>query len=82
MTQRGLGPLVLAGQLCQEAERLYPGLFRAVSVRGETLHLEVCDSKLLAFKQIQGTLVDSLRGYANARQFPLVTRVKLTIITG
>lgn len=79
MNQHGLGGLMAAGALCRQAELLYPGEFRMVSMRGNVLHVEVPEVKLLAFKQIQGKLQQELNAFAAPRRLPAVLRFKLTI---
>ena len=82
MAQHGLSSIVAAGLLCRQAERLYPNLFVAVSVRQRVLHLEVEDTSLLALTSIQGPLLQQLNSYAKTQQLPQLERVRLTITKG
>ena len=79
LNRRGLAPMVAAGLLCQEAERRYPGQFKAVSLRASTLHVTVSHSQLLAFKLIQGKLLSELQLFTKEHSLPHVARIRLTI---
>lgn len=79
-TRRGLDASILAGRICHQAEALYPNLFRAISLRNETLHLEVAASQQLAFRMVEGKLLQELANYATTHQLPTVKRIRLTII--
>ena len=78
LNQKGLSSQVLAGLLCHEAERLYPGLFEAVSVRQGCLHVAVEPSKAIGFKLIEGKLLKEINQYAENQNLPLLTSFRLT----
>ena len=79
LNQHGLGGLVAAGALCRQSELLYPEMFHAVSLRQHVLHIELEQSRLLSFKQIEGKLLEDLNLFAERRRLPVVRRFKLTI---
>jgi hypothetical protein len=79
-TQRGLGGAIMAGLVCQEANRLYPNLFKAVSLKNGVLHLEISKSEQLNLKLIEGKLLAELNEYAKARNLPVPTRIRLTFL--
>jgi hypothetical protein len=81
INHHGLGGMVSAGQVCMEAERLLPGLFRAVSFSNGILHLELSKSNLKALKMQEGRLLDELSRFATERQLPAITRLRLTYLT-
>ncbi len=76
--RRGLDASLTAGTLCKEAERLYPGMFEAVSLRNGILKLRLPPSQLLALKMVEGNLIAKLNEYALARQLPKVTAIRVT----
>jgi|GEM_PF-5316674 len=78
-TKRGLQASVLAGALCKQAELLYPGLFHAVSVRKGVLRLEVPAANMIQCKLIEGELQKELQTWAARHNFPVITKVTLTI---
>ena len=78
INQHGLKPMVEAGQICLEAERLYPSLFRAISTRNQYLHLELKKADCPKFKLIEGKLLEDLNGFAVANNLPQITRIRLT----
>lgn len=77
--RHGLHRAVQAGLVCQEAERLYPNLFRATSVVNGSLRVTVPLEKQVAFRLIEGKLLQELQGFATARGLPVPTRVRLTV---
>lgn len=78
-TRRGLQASLVAGQLCIHAEKLYPDLFHAISVRNEVMHLETPAQQVMKFKLIEGKLLKELQAYAQGKNLPVVTRIRLTI---
>jgi hypothetical protein len=78
LNQHGLGVLVEAGVLCQKAEELLPGVFKAVSVRNAALHLELTKENLLAFKMVEGQLMHDLNQFASTKKLPGIKRIRLT----
>lgn len=83
LNHHGLGWSVIAGQICQEAERLYPQLFQTISVRKSeqniTLHVRVPTENLAGFRLVEGGLLRALQTYCGRQSFPPVTRIRLTI---
>lgn len=77
-TQHGLGPALAAGQVCQQAEKLYPELFQAVSLKNGILHLRVRKADQLGLKLIEGTLLADLQAFASERNLPSPRRLRLT----
>ena len=78
LAHHGIGEMVEAGILCQEAERLLPDLFRAVSVKDQVLHLEIRKENILALKMQEGRLLQDLNTYANLKKLPNLSRIRLT----
>ena len=78
LNQHGLTGQVQAGQICLQAEHLYPGLFRAVSVRQACLHLELERGQAILFKMIEGKLLQELAEFAKHKNLPEIERVRLT----
>jgi len=76
--QHGIAQTMDATSLCQQAESLYPGLFRAVSVRKSVLHVELNRSQAIPFKLVEGKLIEELNRFATTRQLPEIARVRLT----
>ncbi len=76
--QHGIAGTIEAASLCAQAELLYPGLFRAVSVRRSVLHLELEHSQALPFKLIEGKLIEDLNRFAEHRKVAGIERVRLT----
>jgi hypothetical protein len=76
--RHGLGKAVAAGLVCQEAERLYPSLFRALSIKNQVLHLEVSKANQLDLKLIEGKLLQELAAFAKAKNIPIPQRIRLT----
>jgi hypothetical protein len=79
LNRRGMSAMVTATQVCEEAEAQYPDQFHAVSLRKGTLHIEVPSSKLLAFKLIEGKLLQELNQFAATHNLQPITRIRLTI---
>lgn len=79
--QRGLGAALMAGLVCQEADRLYPTLLHAVSLKNGVLHVEIEKSNQLNLKLIEGKLLAELASFASARHLPVPTRLRLTFIS-
>ena len=76
--QKGMGDMVTAGQLCRQAELLLPDTFRAVSFRNHILHIELSRAKTMAFKLVEGKLMNELNQYAETHKLPEVKRFRLT----
>lgn len=81
MNQHGLGAILVAGQVCMQAEKLYPGLFKAVSLKNGCLHLEILKKDQLKLTMIQGKLINDLQTYAKAHNLPEINRIRLTFST-
>jgi hypothetical protein len=79
LNSRGMAPIIIGTQLCQESERLYPGQFKAVSIRKNILHLHVSHAQLMAFKLIEGKLLQDVNRFATTQKLPLINKIKLTI---
>lgn len=75
---RGVGASVAAGLVCQEAERLYPGLYKAVSLRNGTLKLAISPENLVACKLVEGDILARTAAFAKERSLPVPTRIRLT----
>ncbi len=80
-TSGGLDRTLAAGMVCHEAERLYPDMFKAVSIKAGVLTLAIQRADTIKVKGIEGPLVTTLRTYSTTRNLPLVERVKLIIRT-
>ncbi|MEI6478453.1 MAG: hypothetical protein WCO52_05710 [bacterium] len=78
MYRNGLGPILIAGQVCREAERLYPGLYKAVSLKDGCLNLEIQRTDRLKLVMIQGKLIEDLKAYSTAQNLPPIDRIRLT----
>jgi hypothetical protein len=72
-----LDSAIAAGRACKEAERLYPGLFRAVSIRGGIMTVAVPPGGRIAVKMIEGALVPTLNAFSKERGLPEVSRLKI-----
>lgn len=79
LRQHGLGKAVVAGMVCQEAERLYPGLFRATALVNGALRVTVTPENQIPFRLIEGKLLEELKAYTTPRQLPIPTRIRLTV---
>lgn len=79
LQRHGLARAVTAGMVCQEAERLYPGLFKATSLVGETLKVTLPPENQIQFRLIEGKLLAELKAFAEARNLPIPTRTRLTV---
>ena len=55
-----------------------PGLFRAISLKNDVLHIEIAKPNLLEFKLSEGKLLQELQEFAEARQLPIPARYRLT----
>lgn len=77
--QQGMGGILTAGLLCRQAEILYPGMFKAVSVRAGSLHVQMRPDQAIAFKMIEGPLLATLNQYGATHSLPKITRVRLTL---
>lgn len=80
LNQKGLGGIVRAGLICRKAEELYPTLFKAVSARHSTLHLQLSKNRLLEFKMIEGKLLQELTEVAAQHHLTAPNRVRLTFL--
>ena len=81
-SKRGLQTSVVAGALCKQAEMLYPDLFHAVSVKKTIMHIEVTPQNCIAYKLIEGQLLQGLQTWAKRHGFTVVTGFTLTITAG
>jgi hypothetical protein len=77
--RQGLGKALNAGMVCQEAERLYPQLFKATSLVGNTIRISVLVENQMSFRLIEGKLLIELKAFAEPRTLPVPTRCQLTI---
>jgi hypothetical protein len=77
--KRGLQASILAGVLCKEAEKLYPDMFHAISLKQGRMHIEIEPSKLVSFKLIEGQLLTSLQAYSKKHGLPAITGFTLTL---
>ena len=75
MARRGLDKAIAAGMVCKEAERLYPELFQAVSLRAGILTVTAPLSQRLDIKMIEGKLILELAEYSKPRNLPTAERV-------
>lgn len=78
LNQHGLGPMVEAGIICSHAESLYPGLFRAVSVRDGCFTVEITKANQVSFTLIKGKLQQELNDHAKRHNLKPITRIRLT----
>jgi len=78
LNHHGLTDMVEAGIILQEAERLLPGLFRAVSVKNQVLHLETSKANILELKMQEGKLLHDLNTFAALKKLPPLLRIRLT----
>jgi hypothetical protein len=79
MRQHGLANALSAGRVCQEAERLYPGLFHATALVHGTLCLAIAPEKQVDVRLIEGKLLKELAAFATDHHLPIPTRIRLTI---
>lgn len=79
MQRQGLHKAIAAGTVCQEAEKLYPGLFKATAVVNDTLRITVAPEKQIDFRLIEGKLLEEIQAFATPRNLPVPTRIRLTI---
>ncbi len=79
LLRHGLGPTVIAFTLCQEAERLYPGLLKATSFVDGTLRVSVLRENQMAFRIIEGKLLAEMKVFATEKKLPVPARIRLTI---
>jgi hypothetical protein len=78
LNHHGLADAVAASAVCREAERLYPGLFKAISLKNGILHLETDYAQQLEIKLIEGKLLDDLNRFADIKNLPPTSRIRLT----
>ena len=78
LNQHGLGGMVKAGLLCYRAEELAPGLFRAVSVKNNILHLVAKREDQMTIKMKEGWLLKELNSFAKEKKLTPVNRIRLT----
>ena len=71
---------IIATDICVEAEKLYPDLFHAVSVRNNILHIEIQPEKVLDFKMIEGKLLKGVNEYCTLKEYSQIERIRLTIL--
>jgi hypothetical protein len=79
LRRHGLSRAVTAGIVCQEAERLYPNLFKATSLVGETLKVTILPKNQIPFRLIEGKLLAELQAFAEFRSLPFPTKTRLTV---
>ncbi|HSI20325.1 MAG TPA: hypothetical protein VLA04_01260 [Verrucomicrobiae bacterium] len=79
LARHGLSAAVLAGTVCQEAERLYPGMFRASSLVNGTLNIHLPLENQMKFRHIEGKLLQDLKIFTTGKNLPVPTRIRLTI---
>ena len=77
--KRGLQASILAGVLCKEAEKLYPDMFRAISLKQGRMHIEIPPAHLVSFKLIEGHLLTNLQIYGKKHGLPTITGFTLTL---
>ena len=80
LNQHGLGELVEAGTICAHAQSLYPGMFEAVSVKNDVLHLKLVKKNQLELLMVQGKLLEDLAAYCKAKNLRPIARIRLTIV--
>lgn len=61
LNRRGITAQLSATEVCRFAERLYPGLYRAVSYRDGTVKLEVPAQSLASFRVVEGAILAALK---------------------
>lgn len=69
---------ILAVNICVEAERMFPGLFKAISVKDKTLHLEIKAQDIINFKMIEGKLLTDLNTYTKNSSLDSIEQIRLT----
>lgn len=79
LARHNLTAAVQAGLVCQEAERRYPGLFRAISIVRGSLHIHTTPEQVIPFRLIEGKLLTELATYAKSNHLPIPTKIRLTI---
>ncbi len=72
LNRRGITAQLNATEVCRFAERLHPGLYRAISYRNGTVKLEVSAQSLASFRVVEGAIFAALR-----ERFPMVERLKV-----
>jgi hypothetical protein len=80
MRRHGLSQALAAGQVCLEAERLYPGMFTAVSLVRGVLKIAVTAQQQAAFRRIEGDLLPALTSFATRSGLPIPTQIRLTVL--
>lgn len=70
---------IVATNICVEAEKMFPGLFRAVSVKNNILHLELKMQDMMNFKMIEGKLLTDINTYSKSNSLGLIEQIRLTI---
>ena len=78
LKHHGLDELVEAGLLCRKAEELLPGLFTAISVRNNCLHLATERKNIMTIKLAQGKLIEQLNQFAEQQKLGKITKIRLT----
>lgn len=72
LNRRGIGSQLNAVEVCRFAQSLYPGLYRAVSVRDGTLKLEVAAAQLASFRLVEGAVLQAVQ-----ERYSQVVRLKV-----
>lgn len=75
---RGMGGLLIAGQVCRTANQLLPDFAKAISFYRGTLHIEIPQSDSLTFKLIEGKFLSDLNLLTSTKSLPSVRKVRLT----
>ena len=78
LNQHGLGGMVKAGLLCHRAEELLPDTFRAISVKGGTMHLVAKREDQMKIKMKEGWLLKEINSFAKEKKLTPVNRIRLT----
>jgi hypothetical protein len=79
LRRHGLDGAIAAGTVCLEAERLYPGLFKATSLVDGVLRITVTMENQIQLRAIEGKLLEELKAFASSRSLPIPTRIRLTV---
>lgn len=72
LNRQGIGAQLDAASVCRFADTLYPGLYRAVSVRDGVLKVEVAAAQLGSFRVIEGALLPAVQ-----KKYPQVARLRV-----
>lgn len=78
MRQHGLMPIIIGTQICQEAERLLPKHFIAISFNKGTLTLQITPAQAMPLKLKEGWLLTELKAFCESHKLPIVKKLRLT----